>query len=131
MRQFAGSVDLWMAGQNLFDQRAAGTRHAENEDRRRRRIAHAGKASEQVRVERVDDQSVGVRIGRFVIFDFAASEGIALEEVLKGAWIIADVFQRLAQGKMDELHLRRRDPARVGGQRLEGGQIGIARAKGL
>src|SRR5579862_1817882 len=37
--QFAGAMNLRMAGKNLLDQRAAGTWHTDHEDRNRRRLA--------------------------------------------------------------------------------------------
>ena len=44
-----------MAGQNLLDQRAAGTGHADDEDGHRRGIARHRKAVKQAGVERVGD----------------------------------------------------------------------------
>ena len=70
-------------------------------------------------------------IGRFVVIDFAAFQGIALEPMLEGAPIVADVFQRLAERKVDVQHLVGRQAAGVGGKRFERGEIGIAGAKGF
>ena len=70
-------------------------------------------------------------IGRFVVIDFAALQSIALEQMLEGAWIVADVFQRLAERKVDVQHLAGRQTVGVGGQRFERGEIGIVCAKGL
>ena len=50
--------------------------------------------------------------GRFVVIDFAAFQSIALEPMLEGALIVADVFQRLAERKVDVQHLAGRQAAR-------------------
>ena len=120
-----------MAGQDLLDQRAAGTGHAEHEDRNWRRIAHAAEAIQQAGVEHVGNGPENLLTGRFIVIDFAALEGIALEQMLEGAAIVADVFERLAEREVDVQHLAGRQTVGVGGQRLERGEIGIAGAKGL
>ena len=96
-----------------------------------RRIARSGKALQQAGVEQLGDVPESLLIGRFVVMDFAALQSIALKQMLEGARIVADVFQRLAERKVDIQHLAREGDGRVGGQCLERGEIGIARAKGL
>ena len=51
--------------------------------------------------------------------------------MLEGAAIVADVFECLAERKVDIQHLAGRQTAGVGGKRLERGEIGIAGAKGF
>ena len=124
-------MDLGMAGQNLLDERAAGAGHAEHEDRSGRGIARPGEAVEQSGVEQLGDEPESALIGRFVVIDFAAFQGIALEQMLEGARIVADVFQRLAEREVDVRHLLGGQTAGVGGKRFQRGEIGIARAKGF
>ena len=69
----------------------------------------AAKAVEQAGVERVGNEPESSLTGRFVVIDFAAFQSIALEPMLEGAAIVADVFERLAERKVDVHHL-------VGGQ---------------
>ena len=49
--QFAGGVDLRVAGQNLLNERAAGTGHADDENWNGRGIAHPSQAIQQACVE--------------------------------------------------------------------------------
>ena len=70
-------------------------------------------------------------VGRFVVVDLAAFQGIAPEQVLEGTRVVADVFQGLAERKVDVRHLVGRQAVGIGGKCLERGEIGIAGAKGL
>ena len=79
IQQFAGGLHLRMAGQDLLDERAAGTRHAEDEDRHRRGIARAGQAIEQRGVEAVGNLSEVALTAWFVVLDFLAPQRIALK----------------------------------------------------
>ena len=56
-----------------------------DEDRNRRGIAHAGEAIQQAGVEQLGDEPESLLMGRFVVIDFAALQGIALEQMLEGA----------------------------------------------
>ena len=129
--QFTGGMDLRVAGQNLLDERAAGTGHADDEDWHRRGIAHPAEAIEQAGVEPLGDGRKSSLMGRFIVMDFAALQSIALEQMLEGARIVADVFERLAEREVDVQHLAGRQTVGVGGKRFERGEIGIARAKGF
>ena len=109
--QLAGGLDLGMAGQNLLDERAAGTGHAEHEDRNRRGIAHRGKAIEQRGVECLgNERDRFLQPGRFVELHFAPLQRIAPQPMLEGARIVANVFERLAQGKVDVDSVAGRQP---------------------
>ena len=68
--QFAGGVDLGMAGQDLLDERAAGAGHAEDEDRHRRGIARRCQAVEQVGRRTLGNQPEISLIVRFVVMRF-------------------------------------------------------------
>ena len=70
-------------------------------------------------------------IGRFVVIDFAAFQSISLEQMLEGPPIVSDVFECLAEREVDVHHLVGRQTVGVGCQRLERGEIGVVRVKGL
>ena len=89
------------------------------------------KRSQQPGVEHLGDEPEISLIGRFVVMDVAAFQGIALEQMLEGLPIVADVFERLAEAEVDVDHLAGRQTAGIGGKRFERGEIGIAGAKGL
>ena len=85
IRLFTGGVDLWVAGQNLLDERAAGTGHADDEDRRLRGIAHPAEAIKQRGVEQFGREPKISLLGCFIVMDRAALERIALEQMFEGA----------------------------------------------
>ena len=103
-----------------------------DEDRHRRGIARRRQSDRAGwrRTRSATSRKVSLT-GRFVVIDFAALQSIALEQMLEGAPIVADVFERLAERKVDVQHLAGRQTAGVGGKRFERGEIGIAGAKGL
>ena len=68
-------------------------------------------------------------IGCFVIIDVAALEGIAPAPVLKSARVFTDVFECLAERKMDAQHLAGRQTILIGGKCFKIGKIRITRAK--
>ncbi len=83
--QFAGAVHQRMAGDDLLDQRGAGARHADDENRHRGGIAAAGFFADQfAREHRLDavEQREG---GSLVVSYRCALGGIAGKQVLERA----------------------------------------------
>ena len=97
--QFTGGLNLRVAGQNLLDERAAGSGHADDEDGNGRGVADPGKAVQQVLVEPLGDGLEGALISCFIVRDFAALESIALEKMLEGTLVVARVFEALPSAK--------------------------------
>ena len=128
-RQLAGAVNHGVAGQDLLDQGAAGARHAQNEDRRGRGIAHVGQAPEELGIEHAGDLVVERSAGRLVVDDFFSLQRVSLEPLLEGTIVLADVLEGFAQGEMQAKRLAGGQTLAVGGQPLERGEIGVAGLK--
>ena len=99
IRLFTGGVDLWVAGQNLLDERAAGAGHADDEDRCLRGIAHPAEAIEQRTVVQFGGEPKISLLGCFIVMDLAAFEGIALEQMFEGARVVAVSSSALPSAK--------------------------------
>ena len=82
-RHFAGGLDLRVTGQDLLDERAAGTGHAEDEDWRLRGIAQAGETIEQPGVERLGDEPELLLTGHFIVRDFVRRSALAVSKCWK------------------------------------------------
>ena len=118
-----------MAGQDLLDQRASRSWHADHEDRRRRGITHPPKTLERGGVERIGNRlELAARDG-FIVVGLAALQGVSQTKMLERLAVIADVFQGFAQRKVDVDHFAGGQTIRVGGEPFEIRQIGIAGAK--
>src|SRR5262249_55539016 len=94
-------MDLGMAGEDRFNQCAAGTRHTNDEDRQWRWIACILKAVKQAGTEHIGDPTELRCILRFMIVDLLPLQGIALVQMLKGAGIIPDVVERFTECEMN------------------------------
>jgi hypothetical protein len=89
-----------MARQHLLDQCRARARHAENEDRRRRRVAEPLLLAHQFRREHLAHPlETTERLG-FVIGNAPLHQRVAGEDVLEGLRMSADIPQYLAEREM-------------------------------
>ena len=75
--EFAGAKDLRMARQDLLDQRRARARHADDEDRKVRRIAGVAVGSDEFRGEQRARAVEARQCRGFVVGDLPTLEGIA------------------------------------------------------
>src|SRR5262249_22291723 len=102
-RQFARALDRGVAGENLFDQRRAGTRQTENEDRTRRLAALALVALEEgTRILRLDaSYDFAVLVGIVGKVDAAQGirPGITFERFLEFALVLERLAERKVQAE--------------------------------
>src|ERR1700691_1450075 len=91
-----------MAGQYLFHQSAAGTRHAEQEDGHWRRVACALEAIEQTTVEHLCHAANQLERRLFVINDQPSLQSVTFTQMFKGAGEVSCVFESFCEGGVDE-----------------------------
>ena len=116
---FAAAVHERMARQHLLDERRAGTRHADDEDRldrrrpedrpRRRKGPREARANA---VERPEYKPL-------IVFDLLPPESVALDKVSERLFGLCQFGERLAQREVNEDALPARQPRQVVGKREE------------
>ncbi len=126
MPQFPGRVNLRMAGQYLLDQRAAGTRHANDENRRRRRIPFTSKT-----VEHTGSPLEMPGHSSLIVIDLTAFRSVSSAQLLEGPCVISGVVEGLCQCEVDERGFARRANRRAGASASSAFQIRVALLKGL
>ena len=89
-----------MAGEDLFDQRGARARHAENEDRSPRGIPGAGLFPQQLAGKRRLNAFEACECCRLVVADPRAFERVAFEQVSERTRMFAQVGVGLAEREM-------------------------------
>ena len=114
-----------MAGENLFDQGGAGTRHAENEDRHGRGIAVAALFRDQGRGEGFLDRLEPRGHRRFVVIDPSALQRVGPEPMRERPLVVGDVGISLAEREMGVHAVVRRGRA-VGRERLHCSKLRVA-----
>src|SRR5262249_49572755 len=130
VRQLHRALDERMARQDLLDERRAGARQADDENRIRRWAANARASCEEIASEHfLRAAHVLAQFGSFVA-NSAAAAIVALRVVLERRGIVARVLERLAHREVeviavlvDEIGARELSP--------HGGEIGIGEAEGL
>src|SRR5205807_5280340 len=102
-----GTISLRMARYYLFDQGRARSRHAEDENRHGRGLAHSLLLPQQLRRERGFDSPEALADGGFVVADLAPLEAVARDEVLKRPSRLIDIGVGLGEREMQLDQLRR------------------------
>src|SRR3984957_2205780 len=123
-------MDDGMTGEDLFDERRAGSWHAENENRNRRWIATAGFFLDQIACECLFDPIEQIERGILVVSNCRALGCVAGDKVLERSGKIFQIRISLAEGKIELHAVALRHLVRLRRERFHGREMRIAGCKG-
>src|SRR5579863_6820365 len=130
IRQLHGALDLRVAGEYLLDERRAGARQADHEDRVRIRRAASGALSKELRREQLSCAAYVPRILVRIVGMYLPPQAVALLVATERFAVLAAVLERLAEC---ELEMQPVIIAQIGAfERLaQGGEVGCGELERL